>query len=215
MIGMVMTNATSLMIPHGGIQPYLGTNPICVCAPAGEEPPFVFDGATTVVARGKITVAAKMGAKIPLDWGVDAQGHPTDKPGDVVALSPLGGYKGYDLAAAVDILSGVLAGGPFGQYIGVLGAVAGPQRVGHFFLALKIEAFRDLAGFRADMDTFLRELRSQPPAPGSKGVLVAGDPERAEMAARLAGGIPVPDEIEADMRRLAEQFGVAVADPIV
>ncbi len=203
MIGVVMTNANALMIPYGGQKPYLGTNPICICAPAGAEAPFVFDAATTVVARGKITVAEKKGVKIPLDWGVDASGKPTDVPKDVVALSPLGGYKGYDLAVAVDILSGVLGGGPFGQYIGVLGAAAGPQKVGHFFLALTLEAFRDLAGFQKDMDAFLRELRTQPPATGNRGVLVAGDPEREQMAAWSAGGIPVPGEIEVDMRRLA------------
>jgi LDH2 family malate/lactate/ureidoglycolate dehydrogenase len=214
MIAIVMTNANSLMAPFGGRDAALGTNPICICAPAGEEPPFMFDGATTVVARGKITVAAKKGIKIPSDWGVDAAGHPTDDPNAVVSLSPLGGYKGYDLAVAVDILSGVLGGGPFGPYIGVLGAAQGPQQVGHFLLALNVEAFRDLSGFKRDMDRMLRELRAIPAATGSAGVLIAGDPERAEHAARLGGGVPVPAEIEADLRRLAVEYNLVMPEPL-
>lgn len=214
MIAIVTTNATPLMIPTGGREVALGTNPICICAPAGQEPPFVFDGATTVVARGKITVAAKKGLRIPTNWGVDAQGHPTDDPAAVTGLSPLGGYKGYDLAVAVDILSGVLGGGPFGQYIGVLGAAEGPQRVGHFFLALNIEAFRDIAGFKQDMDKMLRELRANPAAAGSHGVLIAGDPERSEHAARRSSGVPVPAEIEADMARLADEYKLTMPVPL-
>jgi LDH2 family malate/lactate/ureidoglycolate dehydrogenase len=216
MIGVVLTNANALMIPYGSREAALGTNPICISAPAGEEPPFVFDAATTVVARGKIQVAAKTGAPIPADWGVDIEGRPTTDPRRVEFLSPLGGYKGYDLAVAVDILCGILAGGPFGKHIGVLGAAEGPQEVGHFFLAMDIAAFRDPAGFRRDMDAMLRELRALAPAAGSPGVLIAGDPERAHMEKRLATGIPVPAEIDADLRRLAKQYGLgmpAVAAP--
>lgn len=212
MIGVVLTNANALMIPYGARQAALGTNPICVCVPAGEEPPFVFDAATTVVSRGKVSVAAKMGAAIPPDWGVDAGGRPTTDPRQVEFLSPLGGYKGYDLAVAVDILCGILPGGPWGRHIGVLESAPGAQEVGHFFWALDIAAFRDPAEFRRDMDRMLRELRSMPPAEGAAGVLIAGDPERAHLAQRLRDGIPVPLEVEADLARLAGRYGLAMPE---
>lgn len=215
MIAIVMTNSTPLMIPTGGREIALGTNPICICAPAGTEAPFLYDGATTVVARGKVTVAAKKGAKIPLTWGVDAAGKPTDDPTAVAGLSPFGGYKGYDLAVAVDILSGILGGGPFGRHVGVLAMATTPQEVGHFFMALNIEAFRDLAGFKAEMDNMLRELRAIAPAPDGPGVLIAGDPERRERASREAQGIPLPVEIEADLARMAAAVGVQMPQPLL
>jgi L-2-hydroxycarboxylate dehydrogenase (NAD+) len=213
LIGVVMTNANALMIPHGAREAALGTNPICVCVPALEEPPFVFDAATTVVARGKITVAAKQGTRIPLEWGVDASGQPTDDPRAVKYLSPFGAYKGYDLAVVVDILCGVLGGGPFGRHIGVLDTPVAPQQVGHFFLALDIAAFRDEQEFRRDMDRMLRELRASAPAAGSAGVLIAGDPERAQKARRTAEGIPVGPEIESDLLALAEKYAVEAPQP--
>jgi len=214
MIGMVMTNANALMIPHGGREPALGTNPICIAVPALEEPPYVFDAATTIVARGKITVAAKEGRTIPPEWGVDEHGLPTDNPRAVKYLSPMAAYKGYDLAVAVDILCGVLGGGPWGRHIGVLESPAGPQEVGHFFMAVDIGAFRDADAFRRDMDLMLRELRATPPIAGGSGVMIAGDPERAHEARRRIEGIPVPPEIEEDLRRLSEQYGLAMPDPM-
>ena len=214
MIGMVFTNANALVIPFGGTMPFMGTNPICICIPAGTEPPFVFDAATTVVARGKISVAVKRKTKIPLDWGVDKNGVPTDDPEKVAYLSPLGGYKGSDLAIAIDILSGILGGGPFGPMIGVLERPERPQQIGHLLMALRIDAFRDPAEFKRDLDEMCRQLRAQPPAPGADGVQIAGDPERRQMAERSADGIPVPVEIEADLMRLAERYDLIPLKPL-
>lgn len=212
MIGVALTNASPVVAPYGGLLAALGTNPICICIPAGEEPPFVYDGATTVVARGKVDLAIKRGAEIPAGWGLDAGGGNTTDPNKVVTLCPLGGYKGYDLAVAVDVLSGVLGGGAFGPHVGSLRNPGEPQAVGHFFMAVDIAAFRDPAAFRADMDRLIRELRGNPAAPGTAGVLIAGDPERAAMAQRDKDGIPLPGEVESDLREIAVELGIPFPD---
>jgi len=213
MIGIALTNANPLVPAFEGRTPVQGTNPICICVPAGEEPPFVFDAATTVVARGKIDLAMKKGIAIPEDWGLDANGLPTTDPAAVVMLRSLGGYKGFDLAVAVDILCGVLAGGPFAADVGRLKEGNTPQNIGHFLLAIKIEAFRDPAEFRSDMDSLIRQLR-QPRADGSGHTLVAGDPERAAMADRMEYGIELPEEIEQDLRRIAGELGLVFPEPL-
>jgi LDH2 family malate/lactate/ureidoglycolate dehydrogenase len=213
MIGVALTNANPLVPAFEGRIPVQGTNPICVCAPAGEEPPFVFDAATTVVARGKIDLAVKKGISIPADWGLDAGGLPTTDPAAVVMLKSLGGYKGFDLAVVVDILCGVLAGGPFASDVGRLKEGNAPQLIGHFLLAIKIEAFRDPVAFRADMDSLIRQIR-QPRADGSGHTLAAGDPERAAMADRMESGIELPQEIELDLKRIAAGAGLVFPNPI-
>lgn len=213
MIGIALTNASPLVPAFGGRAPIQGTNPICICVPAGEEPPFVFDAATTVVARGKIDLAAKKGIPIPEDWGLDADGLPTTDPGAVVMLRSLGGYKGFDLAVAVDILCGVLAGGSFASDVGRLKEGNAAQSIGHFLMALKIESFRDLAAFKADMDSLSRQLR-QPRADEMGKTLVAGDPERAALADRQERGIPLPEEIERDLMRVADDMGLSFPDPV-
>lgn len=214
MIGIATTNASPIVTPYGGREPLLGTNPICICAPAADEPPFVYDGATTVVARGKVDLAASEGRRIPPGWGVDAWGRETTDPREVANLLPLGGYKGYDLAVAVDILAGVLAGGAYGPAVGSLRDPDRPHVVSHFFCALNVAAFRDPQDFRTDMDRMIRRLRESPPAESETGVLIAGDPERAAQAERDATGIPLPDQVEADLRRLAAALGVPFPDAL-
>ncbi|MDP2873244.1 MAG: Ldh family oxidoreductase [Bacillota bacterium] len=213
LIGIALTNANPVVPAFGGRVAVEGTNPICICVPAGKEPPFVFDAATTVVARGKVDLAIKKGISIPDNWGLTADGLPTTDPSAVVLMQSLGGYKGFDLAVAVDILCGVLNGGPFAADVGRLREGDTPQYVGHFLLAIKIEAFREPAQFRADMDSLLCQLR-QPRADGQGHTLVAGDPERAAFAERQQHGVPLPDEIERDLRQLAAEAGLCFPDPV-
>ena len=116
MIGVSITNSPPLMAPWGGRKGFLGTNPLSIAVPAGEERPFVFDMATSVVARGAVILAAKRGDAIPPTWAMNKDGEPTTDAKAALegAVLPLGGHKGFGLAMAIDILAGVLAGGPFG-----------------------------------------------------------------------------------------------------
>ncbi|MBI4233010.1 MAG: Ldh family oxidoreductase [Chloroflexi bacterium] len=214
MVGLSMTNATPIVTPTFGREPRYGTNPLSVAVPAGQEPPFVLDMATSTVAMGKVILAERMGVPLPLGWAADAQGTPTT---DAVAarearrLLPLGGtreqgsHKGYGLALVVDILSGILSG------VGGGPMVQSGSPVGHFFGALRVDAFRPVGEFKAMMDAYLREMKSTPPAPGQERVYYAGLMEYEMEQHRRRHGIPLHPQVVAYLRGLCGELGVPAA----
>jgi len=218
MIGVALTNSQPLVMPTGGRKRLLGTNPISFAAPAGSERPFVLDMATSIVPIGKVEVFRRRGEMVPAGWGAGSDGLPSTDPDRIInggGLFPLGGpaetggYKGYGLAAMVDILSGVLAGAAF--LTGVLPPSTeqnSPSNVGHFLLALDVKAFRAVADFRADMDAFVKELRESPTAAGQDRILVAGEKEFLEEDERRRLGIPLNSKVEDDLRGLCQQLHV-------
>ncbi|MBP9040843.1 MAG: Ldh family oxidoreductase [Anaerolineaceae bacterium] len=193
MIGISFTNSSPFVAPTHGRKAMLGTNPIAVAVPSAACRPYVLDMATSIVPIGRITVYQKNQKLIPPGWGIDQSGRVTEDPSKVLeggALMPLGGtelmrgYKGYGLGLLVDIFSGVLAGSGFGEE--VLSASGDqPTRVGHFFAAIKIDAFRDINAFKRDMDQLLNGLRNSPKAEGEDRIYIHGEKEfeKAERAA--------------------------------
>ncbi|MFI5154451.1 MAG: Ldh family oxidoreductase, partial [Chitinophagales bacterium] len=126
MIGIVMTNASALVAPTFSVERMLGTNPICVAIPAGEEPPFVADLATTTAANGKLEILQRKNELAPSGWIQDRDGNISNNPHELKsggALLPLGGdrehgsHKGYALGAIVDIFSAVLSGANYGPWV--------------------------------------------------------------------------------------------------
>ncbi len=223
MIGMAMTNASALVAPTFSVERMLGTNPIAVAIPAGAEPPFVADFATTTAANGKLEILQRKEADTPPGWVQDAQGMPaTDanilKKGG--ALLPLGSdrehgsHKGYALGSIVDIFSAVLSGAsygpwapPFPAYVPVPDNMPG-QGLGHFFGAMRIDAFRPAAEFKAHMDNWIQRFRNAKPAPGYDKVLIPGDPEREMESIRMKEGIPVVESVAADLKNVGALMGV-------
>jgi len=223
MIGWSMTNSSKGVAPLWGSERMLGTNPIAIGFPAGEEPPIVLDMATCTVAYGKIEIAMREGKPIPLGWAIDREGHPTTDPRAMHeggALVPLGsdrehgGHKGYGLALSVDMLCAVLSGanwGPFAPPFALRQPL--PERevgkgIGHFFGAMRIDAFRDVAEFKSQTDEFVRTLRGSRPAPGTSGPLVPGDPERLAERERDAHGVPVGAAVLEELRDIARLTGI-------
>jgi LDH2 family malate/lactate/ureidoglycolate dehydrogenase len=213
--GMAMTNATRLVVPTNGKVPRYGTNPIGFAVPTGGDP-FVLDMSTSTVPWGKIEIARRAGLPIPEGWGVDAAGNPTTDPNLVKALTPLGGtkemcgYKGYALAMLVEILAGPLGGNVWSNHVARPKEQATPPGTGHFFMAWRIDLFRDPEEFSADMDLICRELRETPVADGAGGpVLVPGDPEIEAERRNRAEGVPVAPGLVLELRELGERLGVA------
>lgn len=211
MIGWSMTNASSIVLPAGGAEARLGTNPIAVAAPSADGRHFILDMATSTVSAGKFEVAARKGQRVPPGWGADPEGAPTDDPKiarEARHYSPLGGtlemssYKGYGLAALVDLLCGVLSGaGPFAT-------LPSGSPVGHFFGALNIAGFRPPEDFKAMLAGMGAALRKTPTAPGAPQVHVPGDKQLANKAGRLEHGIPLyPDTLES-LQRLSRDLAV-------
>jgi LDH2 family malate/lactate/ureidoglycolate dehydrogenase len=224
MIGIAMTNASALVAPTFSKEKMLGTNPIAVAIPAGEQPPFVADFATTTAANGKLELLQRKNAPTPDGWVQDVDGqssndaHILKKQG---ALLPLGGdrehgsHKGYALGSIVDIFSAVFSGASYGPWAPPFPAyIAMPEHMpgkglGHFFGAMRIDAFRPAAEFKAHMDNWINRFRAAVPASGYDRVLIPGDPERIIAAERMEQGIPVHEEVEKDLAAIADRLGIA------
>lgn len=212
MISMIFTSAPANMAPWGGKKPYFGANPICVGVPAGRERPIVVDMATSVVAKGKIIMAAKLGKKeIPEGWALDSDGRPTTDPETAIkgTLLPVGGPKGYGLAMLVDIFSGIMTGAMFGPHIGDLYKVLDRgQELGHFFLAMRSDLFVSAEQFGESIDQMISEVRSQPRAEGVERIYMPGEIEHETAVARGRDGIPLPAEIVAELTELGQRLAV-------
>ncbi len=223
MIGMAMTNASALVAPTFSTERMLGTNPIAVAIPAGEQPAFVADFATTTAANGKLEILQRKNAEAPLGWVQDVQGAPSTDANILKqqgALLPLGSdrdhgsHKGYALGSIVDIFSAVLSGASYGPWAPPFPAyVPMPENMpgkglGHFFGAMRIDAFRPAADFKYHMDNWIQRFRDAKPAAGQTRVLVPGDPEREIAAERMQAGIPLVESVAKDLTELGQKFGV-------
>jgi L-2-hydroxycarboxylate dehydrogenase (NAD+) len=223
MIGIAMTNASALVAPTFSVERLLGTNPICVAIPAGDEPPFVADLATTTAANGKLEILQRKNHQAPRGWIQDKDGDSTTNPDALKsggALLPLGGdrehgsHKGYALGAIVDIFSAILSGAnygpwvpPFPAFIPMPSDMPG-KGIGHFFGAMRIDAFRPADEFKMNMDQWIKRFRSAKPVKGEQGVLIPGDPEREMEAERILGGIPLLQPVTEELVLLGKRFGV-------
>lgn len=224
MVGIATTNSSiPAVVPTFGREPMFSTNPISVAVPAGREPAWVLDMATSTVAVGKLRIASRKEVPIPVGWAVDPHGLPTTDPDAALAsrrLTPLGGtrelgsHKGYGLAVLVDILSGVLAGATYGDLFNRQARASGhPPRnmeVGHFLGAIRIDRFRPLREFQAAMDDMLAALKACPPAEGQTRVLVAGGPELEAEADRRQHGIPLDPKVRETLRKMAAEYRAPV-----
>jgi L-2-hydroxycarboxylate dehydrogenase (NAD+) len=224
MIGIAMTNASALVAPTFSIEKMLGTNPIAVAIPAGEQPPFVADFATTTASNGKLEILQRKNAAAPLGWVQDKDGNATTDPNALKkqgAMLPLGGdrdhgsHKGYALGSIVDIFSAVLSGGSYGPWAPPFPAyIAMPENMpgkglGHFFGAMRIDAFRPATEFKQHMDNWITRFRNAIPSAGNEKVLIPGDPERVMEAERIQNGIPVVESVVKDLSVLGGKLGVS------
>lgn len=225
MIGMAMTNASALVAPTFSVEKMLGTNPIAVAIPAKEQPPFVADFATTTAANGKLEILQRKQANAPQGWVQDKEGHSSTNANELKqggSLLPLGSdrehgsHKGYALGSIVDIFSAVLSGAsygpwapPFPAYVPMPENMPG-QGLGHFFGAMRVDAFRPADEFKTHMDNWIARFRKAKPSDGYEKVLIPGDPEREMETARMKEGIPVVAAVTEDLKQLAQKFAIAL-----
>ena len=223
LIGWSMTNTTKLVAPLWGAERMLGTNPIAIAFPAKEEPPIIIDLATCAAAYGKIEIANRKSDKIPEGWAIDNEGNQNINPEKMInggALLPLGsdrergGHKGYGLAIMVDFLCAVLSGanwGPFTPPFALRQEI--PEKsvgkgIGHFFGAMRVDAFIDLDEFKMQTDDYIRTMRSTKPAPGTNGPIIPGDPEREAEEIRSKEGIPLVEPVIEELNDISKRTGI-------
>lgn len=224
MIGIAMTNASALVAPTFSKSKMLGTNPICYAFPSGSEAPFIADFATTTAANGKLEILQRENLNTPDGWVQDETGNPsTDahilKKGG--ALLPLGGdkthggHKGFALGSIVDILTGVLSGASFGPWVPPFPAyVPMPENmpgegIGHFFGAMRIDAFQPAATFKSRMDLWLKTFRNASAIENKHQPLVPGDIERTFTQQRIKQGVPIIENVYQDILQLADELKIA------
>jgi L-2-hydroxycarboxylate dehydrogenase (NAD+) len=216
-IGITLSPASKSLAPFGSREPLLGTNPIAVALPAGSHDPWVMDMASSVAARGHIRLAARHGKPIPEGWALDEHGRPTTDARAALAgvMLPFSGVKGSAIAMLIDILGGVLSGSGFAGMIRDMNTdFEAPQDVGHFFLAMKVEAFMPLAEFNERTDMAIARLKALKPAAGFTEVLYPGEPEARRQRERLETGIPLTPEVYDGIRKVAEPAGIAMPSPM-
>ena len=212
-IGIVISNAAPSMAPWGGVEPSLGSNPLCVAIPTGSDTPIVLDMATTVVARGKIRLAAEKGETIPTTWALDSSGRPTQDATAALkgTLLPIGGPKGYGLSLVNDVLAGVLTGSPFGKSIPSVHDTTRPSSVGFYLQAIEIQMYLPLDDFYARIQQLIAEIKGCRRAEGVSRIYLPGEPELERARDRLANGIPVPAILLKGLRDLAADLHVSLS----
>ena len=223
MIGMAMTNASPLVAPTFSIERLLGTNPIAVAIPADKQPAFVADFATTTAANGKLEILQRKNLSAPVGWIQTKDGKPSTDPNEAKsggALIPLGSdrehgsHKGFCLGAWVDIFSAVLSGANYGPWVPPFVAFLDPpsdpvgEGIGHFFGAMRVDAFRPAAEFKGHMDNWISRFRMAKTVEGEDHVIIPGDPEREMEESRKANGIPLNPKVVEDLKALGVSFGL-------
>ena len=223
-IGMVTAATRGVsMVPTFAAEPVLGTNPLAFAAPTRRNPPFELDMATTTVAAGKIKVHKLNHRPVPPGWVVDGAGRPVTDAEEAFryvfersegGITPLGGtreaggHKGYGLAVMVHVLAGTLAGASFSPIRNRTQKPSDPHNIGHCFLAIDPRAFRPAGAFEDDLDQVIDVLHGARPADPAQPVLVAGDPELTTRRERLQRGVPIPDDLVAQLRDVVARAGV-------
>jgi L-2-hydroxycarboxylate dehydrogenase (NAD+) len=226
MMGFTVTNARPSIAPTFSTEPMLGTNPIAFAAPSDMDFPFCFDGATSISQRGKIEVAARAEKPVPEGWVIDDEGKSATDPDRILedlgaakaALLPLGGagellagYKGYDLATMVEILSASLCAGMFMKDL--LGFAEDgsrrPYMLGHFFLVIDIEHFIPLDVSKRITGQIMRALQSARKAPGEERIYVAGEKEYEKEKKIRRDGIPVNPNLRRELQFMRDELGIS------
>lgn len=206
-IGIAYTNAGPEMAPWGAREGAVGTNPWGIAAPTNLGFPAVMDFALTTAGKGMMLWHSREGKRMPLDWALTPDGEITDDPDAAMkgALLGIGEYKGYGLAFMTDVLTGVIGGGGFGlaPY-----ADQGKLDVSHSLTAIDIEWFMPFETFKARMGEFSQMVKSRQTRPGFSEVLIPGEQEARRVAKKSAGGVPLDDEVLADLQALGKELGL-------
>jgi LDH2 family malate/lactate/ureidoglycolate dehydrogenase len=200
------------MAPWGGTEPLLGTNPIAVAIPAGEEASVVLDIATSVSSFGAIRQRALEGRSIPEGWMIDrVDGMPLTDPRRAAegVLLPIGGHKGSGLALVIGLLAGVLNGAAFGRDVRDFTAEGGGEsNTGQFVVALDVARFLPLYAFKSEVDRHVRELRGSQCLPGVNAIRIPGEGRERRKRERRRNGIPIAAALLAQLDTVAAHLGI-------
>lgn len=217
LIGISMTNTVAIMVPTFSAEALLGSNPIAIAVPT-EKNPFLYDGATTVITRGKLELYKKLGKELPYDWTVDENGEVSHDPNEVLecidkkkggGILPVGGigeeqagYKGYGYAMICEILTSVLAGGVSSIHKKDLGDTS------HCFYAIDPGIFGDKKAIKERMTKFIQEIHAAKKATGQTHIYVPGEKEFNRANERKENGISINVKTINELNNIAKELGL-------
>lgn len=213
-LGMAFCNSDPFVLLHDGANPFHGTNPIAFAAPVAGESPYLLDMATSSIPWNRVQQYGAIGRELPDQVAANAAGKVSRVPSEVVALLPLGGsdfgFKGAGLGGMVEVLSSTLSGMQHGFKLLPMGGpdMSTPRGVGHFFLAMKPDAFVDEGTFAKGLANYLADLRGQAVSLNAT-VMAPGDREWRCQARRDAEGIPLDSANQLAYAEIAERYRIA------
>jgi LDH2 family malate/lactate/ureidoglycolate dehydrogenase len=211
MIAFSFANTPPLVAPFGGADPLLGTNPVSIAIPAGKHPDLVLDIATSIVAKGRISLALKEGQKIPKGWALDKYGADTTDPAaaNVGALLPFGAHKGYGIMLIVSLLSFALSGADMDinlpRFFENTDALS---NIGYFMGCIDIAKYCKVEDFKKRVDAMFDLLKNCRPSVGSKGVLIPGEIEYVKTQKAMKEGIDLSEATLRDFKEMSAEYGV-------
>ncbi len=211
MIGISTCNVDPGVAAPGSRGPVLGTNPLAWAVPTGTDSPIFLDIATSVVAAGKVYAAQAAGKPIPEGWLIDGNGLPTTDPGGYPrqgALLPMAGHKGYGIGLLVEILTGVLCGGAFGNEVVSWVHGAEPVNQSFSFIAIDPGAFMPAGAFVERVNRLASSIRGAPRAVNAERIFLPGDREWETRERSLREGVLLPADVTASLAGLADDHGM-------
>lgn len=230
MIGITGTNARPSVAPTWGVEPMLGTNPLTVGMPTDEDFPFMLDCATSVTQRGKLEVYDRLGKELPLGWVIGEDGNYrtdtkqvlVDLTKDKASLTPLGGmgedlggYKGYGYSCVVELLSAALSQANYMKML--IGVDSNGQKtpilLGHFFIAIRVDCFVELAKFKKTAGDIMRGLRASKKGAGADRIFTPGEKEHDAWIYRKDKGVPFNEPLKRDFRTINEKLKLGYSLP--
>ncbi len=216
MIGLYFAMGSSNHLPPwGGSESLLGTSPMAVAVPAGEEAPIVLDMSPTVTAFGKVRLKEQRGEPMPVGWMIDKEGKPLTDPKRAHEghLLPIGDYKGSGLSLIIGLLAGALNRAAMGRdVVDFVKEVGTPTNTGHAICALAIDTFVPLAEFKGTVDGFIRDIRNSQRLPGIERIWLPGEQSHAKFLNRRAHGVPMPKSLRDSLDTVARELAIAPLD---
>ncbi len=204
MIGICLSNSAPAMAPWGGAQALFGTNPFSIAAPGNGEFPIVLDMSTSIVARGKIRKADRLGERIPEGWALDGRGEPTTDPSEALkgSLLPIGGPKGYGMALFIDLIGGMISGSSYLNDVKTFHKPLGPTGVGMAAIAIDISRFMAPETYEPLIKEYIQQLKASPKAQGVERIFMPGEIELSREQEAASAGAEIDDDVVATINGL-------------
>ena len=209
-----MTASQPMMAYPGSTKSVVSTNPIAIAVPGNKHSPLLLDMSTSTVGMGKIFQARDSGREIPIDWGLNDKGQPTNDPSEVTVLSPLGGAKGAGLSLMIECLTSLAVNNPLIEPVLRTGSLLEGRPINGVAIAVNIEMFGDKESYREQVDQLALQIKNLPKAEGVEQVFAPGERGDTILDMRLTSGIPLPDGTLDRLRPVAKECGEGLPKPI-